>query len=434
MNITLYSQENCETCTSIKEQLVGNGIYFEDRNVNDTSQDGPLEKGKFLWEHKDLVEELELPPWLPKLIIEHDGDTQYVCVSDRNDIKGNVSIFKTPEDGLQRVKEIINKPTNFSKNFEVTDKVKNNNQHKSQEIVNTIDKQVFQTEGTTIRYDVLDKEEGSFKNIGLKYQADKARNGYLGIYEKYFTPLKNKKINILEIGIHEGASARLWREWFKNAHVIGVDIIPNYKTKDTRGNYQTSNELDSEGAGWEYIEFDKFFKNLGNSSFFCGDAGDPTFLNEMVAQIKEKTGRGPDIIIDDGSHFQYDQMTTLGHLFPHLEPQGIYIIEDMCTATDLNTGSDWWGSEDWSTDKSRWKVESTKQKKDWLPNGEKNTYYCSETTMERFAETQILDSAFLTKEQCNNIMTNTQSVNFYKALKEPITCDSSVGVITKKNK
>ena len=116
MKITLYSQDNCETCLSLKEQLVENGIYFEDKNVNDTSEDGPLEKGKFLWEHKDLVEDLNLPPWLPKLIIEHDVktqhgtsyvETQYVCVSDRNGVKGNISIFEKPEDGVKRVKEII---------------------------------------------------------------------------------------------------------------------------------------------------------------------------------------------------------------------------------------------------------------------------------------------------------------------------------------
>jgi hypothetical protein len=111
MEITLYSQDNCETCLSLKEQLVENGIYFEDKNVNDTSEDGPLEKGKFLWEHKDLVEDLNLPPWLPKLIIEHDGETQYVCVSNQNGIKGNVSIFEKPEDGVKRVKEIIDNYT-----------------------------------------------------------------------------------------------------------------------------------------------------------------------------------------------------------------------------------------------------------------------------------------------------------------------------------
>jgi len=108
MNITLYSQDDCETCLSLKEQLVESGIYFEDKNVNDTSADGLLETGKFLWEHKDLVEELELPPWLPKLIIEHESVKQYVCVSNQNGIKGNISIFKKAEDGVKRVKEIIN--------------------------------------------------------------------------------------------------------------------------------------------------------------------------------------------------------------------------------------------------------------------------------------------------------------------------------------
>ena len=113
MNITLYSQEDCETCMELKEQLVESGIYFEDKNVNDTSQDGPFEKGKFLWEHKDLVDDFNLPPWVPKLIIKQNEKTNYVCVSDRNGIKGNISIFKTPDDGVKRIKEILTLPSTY---------------------------------------------------------------------------------------------------------------------------------------------------------------------------------------------------------------------------------------------------------------------------------------------------------------------------------
>ena len=421
MEITLYSQNNCETCTSLKEKLLEDNIYFIDKNIDDLSEDGQFERGKFLWEHKDLVDDFNLPPWVPKLIIKQNEKTNYVCVSDRNGIKGNISIFKTPDDGVKRIKEILTTPNTYDKtHIEVTleslDKTKINKSISAP----SIDSHVFQTDDTTIRYDILDKEEDSFKNIGLKHQADKAENGYLEIYEQYFKPLQNKKINILEIGVHQAASIRLWREWFKNAHIIGADVISNY-------------EIVNSDHTRDYVEFDKVFQSLGNSSFFCGDAGNPAFLKKMIGRIIAKTGRGLDIIIDDGSHFQYDQMTTLGYLFPHLEAGGIYIIEDMCTASGLEKGSKWWGNEEeWRDDSVRWRVKASKQKKEWLPNGEKNTYYCSETTIERFEKTKIFDSAFLTKEQCNEITLNTDSISFYKALKSPITCSSSVGVLIKK--
>ena len=107
MEITLYSQNNCETCTSLKEKLVEDNIYFIDKNIDDLSEDGEFERGKFLWEHKDLVDDFNLPPWVPKLIIKHNEKTNYVCVSDRNGVKGNISIFKTPDDGVKRIKEIL---------------------------------------------------------------------------------------------------------------------------------------------------------------------------------------------------------------------------------------------------------------------------------------------------------------------------------------
>ena len=36
-----------------------------------------------------------------------------------------------------------------------------------------------------------------------------------------------------------------------------------------------------------------------------------------------------DIIIDDGGHNMIDQQISLGYLFKHLKPNGIYVIEDL---------------------------------------------------------------------------------------------------------
>ena len=42
-------------------------------------------------------------------------------------------------------------------------------------------------------------------------------------YDKVFLDLKDKKLNILEIGIQNGSSLVLWNEYFKNSIIYGID-------------------------------------------------------------------------------------------------------------------------------------------------------------------------------------------------------------------
>ena len=62
------------------------------------------------------------------------------------------------------------------------------------------------------------------KDIGKKYPTNKNNYGFLDIYEKYFNNLRERKLNILEIGVDKGDSLRLWREYFINANICGIDI------------------------------------------------------------------------------------------------------------------------------------------------------------------------------------------------------------------
>ena len=64
----------------------------------------------------------------------------------------------------------------------------------------------------------------SLKEIGKKYPTNKNDYGFLDIYEKYFEPLREKKLNILEIGVDKGDSLRLWKEYFFNSKIWGLDI------------------------------------------------------------------------------------------------------------------------------------------------------------------------------------------------------------------
>ena len=68
-------------------------------------------------------------------------------------------------------------------------------------------------------------------NLHKKYFS-KGKSHFLKIYEDYFFPFKNKKINILEIGVYEGKSLMIWKDYFPKANIIGVDLLSyNFKIK-----------------------------------------------------------------------------------------------------------------------------------------------------------------------------------------------------------
>lgn len=119
---------------------------------------------------------------------------------------------------------------------------------------------------------------------------------YLEAYDFHLSRLQPKKL--LEIGVMGGGSLWMWKKYFPNTEIIGVDFDPRCKQ-------------------WE-----------GNGvSVFVGDQSDTVFL-ELV-----DNAMGPfDIIVDDGSHKMGDQKTTFGFMFPRMVNGGIYVIEDLHTS------------------------------------------------------------------------------------------------------
>ena len=136
----------------------------------------------------------------------------------------------------------------------------------------------------------------SLKEIGLKYPTNKNDYGFLDIYEKYFKVLRDKELKILEIGVDKGDSLRLWREYFVNAKICGLDI--------------------------EKKDF-----SIHNVEIFQGDQNDKNLLNKIAKNYGKF-----DIIIDDGSHVSKHIINSFNHLFDHLNQGGIYIVEDLQTS------------------------------------------------------------------------------------------------------
>jgi hypothetical protein len=124
-------------------------------------------------------------------------------------------------------------------------------------------------------------------------------NHYFDIYEKHFNKYKNKKITIVEIGVFQGGSLQMWRNYFGNEAIIwGIDIDPNCKSLEENNNH-----------------------------ILIGSQEDPKFLESIIEKI------GPiDILIDDGGHTQNQQIVSLEILLKYIKDDGIYLCEDVHTS------------------------------------------------------------------------------------------------------
>jgi hypothetical protein len=122
---------------------------------------------------------------------------------------------------------------------------------------------------------------------------------YFEIYEKSFQSYTQKPITFLEIGIQNGGSLQMWRNFFgPQAKIIGVDIDPKCK------------ELEADGF-----------------EIWIGNQADPKFWEEF--KIKNPK---IDLVLDDGGHTMEQQIVTFQSLFPILSNGGTYICEDTHTS------------------------------------------------------------------------------------------------------
>jgi len=55
------------------------------------------------------------------------------------------------------------------------------------------------------------------------YEIDKIRLGYLDVYDAITAPWIDKEIKLLEVGVYQGGSLKLWRDYFPRGTIVGVD-------------------------------------------------------------------------------------------------------------------------------------------------------------------------------------------------------------------
>ena len=137
-----------------------------------------------------------------------------------------------------------------------------------------------------------------------RWNCDKgSKHSYERCYEQFFEPLKDKKINILEVGIYKGHSLEVFKDYFSDAQIYGIDIFTRI----------TPNQIST-------------FLNKNVHWAMC-DSTDPSCVSEITKTFGKDTKF--DIIIDDGLHEPEANAKTLKNLWPLLKPDGIYFVEDV---------------------------------------------------------------------------------------------------------
>lgn len=122
---------------------------------------------------------------------------------------------------------------------------------------------------------------------------------HLEEYEKYFGQFRGEEVTVVEVGVADGGSLQVWKEYFgPDAHIIGIDIADRTHLAEEVG-----------------------------ADIVLGDQGSHDFW-KVFKQAYPKV----DILIDDGSHRFQDQQVTFLEMFPHLQPYGIYACEDLHTS------------------------------------------------------------------------------------------------------
>lgn len=122
---------------------------------------------------------------------------------------------------------------------------------------------------------------------------------YFEIYHRHFQRFRGSSPVIVEVGVFHGGSLQMWCDYFgPGTHVVGIDIHPGCR---------------------------KFADDM--TTILIGDQADRQFL----AQVREQVPH-VDVLIDDGGHGMDQQIATFEELYPHIQPNGIYLCEDIHTS------------------------------------------------------------------------------------------------------
>jgi hypothetical protein len=126
-------------------------------------------------------------------------------------------------------------------------------------------------------------------------------HSYLPLYQKLLISKKETAKNVLEVGIHNGGSIKLWNDFFINANIYALDILPIDSVWD---GIKNNNKIIL------YTSIDAY-----NEEFVANE-----FLNKNIKF---------DFILDDGPHSLESMIKFIKLYSQVMADDGILIIEDV---------------------------------------------------------------------------------------------------------
>jgi hypothetical protein len=202
--------------------------------------------------------------------------------------------------------------------------------------------------------------DGDLLSIVDQYSTDKhyEHKYFELIYNDLFLNINEDVKKFIEIGSYTGQSLELWRDYFKNAIIYGLDI--NFSNIRLRSEDRIVLQNVDQSSREQLTKFGLDHENV-------------------------------DIILDDGSHTMHDQQITLGVLFKTLKPGGIFIIEDLHTS-----------------------YEARMPEKSWCGWGDPEKTITLDM-LNNFISNGKIESDYMTDEEIEYLNNNIESVKIYQS-------------------
>ena len=222
-----------------------------------------------------------------------------------------------------------------------------------------------------------DSPANELDELAAKFGTDKctqkvgslAPKAYTVQYWRHLAHLRDKPVRLLEIGIAEGASLKMWEAFFKKGRIYGIDILPQCKQYET-----------------------------DRTKVFIGSQTDRAFLRSVIEQI----GGPLDAVIDDGGHKMHQHAVSLAELFGHLCSGGLYAIEDLHTAYLARYGGGY--------EKTGSTVELLKRLTDGVTGGQK---LLEQASIFRKLRTRLFGTE---PDKLPDVLERIESIHFYRSI------------------
>jgi len=206
---------------------------------------------------------------------------------------------------------------------------------------------------------VHEYDNTKLSSLAEKYYTDKhfGHNYFDGVYQREFEKIRESAKKVVELGVHEGQSINIWREFFINAEIVGIDCQLNRA------------EIDD-------------YNRVKLLQFTIGDKSD----KDLIDFSNDNTDI--DLFIDDGSHSMKDQQVVFAKVFKSIKSGGIFVLEDLHTSVSVKNDPN-----------SIWKSEKDTITLDML---------------EHFNETGKIISDYMTEDECRYLEENIESCEIFK--------------------